>query len=96
MEMPRHVPPSGGGERSLLCDPGSELRKREKKGEYNKWDGKQMYLLLLSSVAVRCTMYHRSFIFFLIFSIYGTATAAASIAVVGLSCMVTVPQQLVP
>ena len=30
------------GEKSLLCDPRSELRLggREKKGEDNKWDGK--------------------------------------------------------
>ena len=32
-----------GGEKSLRCDPGSELRlggREKKKGEYNKWDGK--------------------------------------------------------
>lgn len=36
----------GRREKSLLCDPGSELRPlivntrdREKKGEYNKWNG---------------------------------------------------------
>ena len=34
---------SGGGEKSLLCDPGSELRlggREEMKGEGNRWDGK--------------------------------------------------------
>ena len=33
-----------GGENSLLCDPGSELRlggREKKKGEDNKWDGKK-------------------------------------------------------
>ena len=35
----------GRGEKSLLCDPGSELllrkREREEKGEENKWDGEK-------------------------------------------------------
>ena len=32
------------GEKSLLCDPGSEVRlggREKKKGEDNKWDGKK-------------------------------------------------------
>ena len=40
----RHEPLWVGGEKSLLCDPGSELRQggREKKtGKYNKRDGKK-------------------------------------------------------
>ena len=39
----RHEPAVGRGERSLLCDPGSELLlggRRNKKGENSKWDGK--------------------------------------------------------
>ena len=44
-ENARHEPQWGGGEeRSLLCDPGSELRiggREKKKGEDNKWDGKK-------------------------------------------------------
>ena len=33
-----------GGEKSLLCDPGSELRlggRENRRGEDNKWDGKK-------------------------------------------------------
>ena len=39
----RHEPYWVGGEKSLLCDPGSELRLggREQKGEDNKWDEKK-------------------------------------------------------
>ena len=39
-----HEPWSGGGEQSLLCDPGSQWRlgeREKKKGEDNKWDGKK-------------------------------------------------------
>ena len=38
-----YEPLCGVGEKSLLCDPGSELRlggREKKEGEDNKWDGK--------------------------------------------------------
>ena len=37
----RHEPQWVGGEKSLLCDPGSELRLggREQRGRDNNWDG---------------------------------------------------------
>ena len=43
----------GKGKKSLLCDPGSELRrKRKKKGEDYKWDGKERKKKKVAPVAV--------------------------------------------